>query len=385
MKRFGDSRSVPAIFMVSVLLYRRAQLRPDRASLNESVVESEYIEWTGRNMYRLQAAGLTTIALVSLLTSCSKNSASDDTLANDVKAKLYSDATTKPAAINVAVNSGVVTLSGDVPSSDVELQALKVANGTPGVRSVNDQLKVNSAMTQLPDAGTPQTQPPPKNPYNGTPATAGSQNPAAPSAPPPSPSSSTTPAVASTPPPWQAAPEAEPPKPVEFTIAAGTPVSVRMIDSIDSKTADAGQVFRASLSEPLVSHGRTVVPAGTPVSVLLAQERDAGRIKGQASLEVRLASIDYHGKSYKVESSAVTEEGKARGKSTAVRTGIGAAAGAVIGALAGGGKGAAIGSAAGGGAGFGVNVFTHGQQVKIPSETVLNFSLQAPLTIEKGR
>jgi hypothetical protein len=126
-----------------------------------------------------------------------------------------------------------------------------------------------------------------------------------------------------------------------------------------------------------------IVPAGAPVSVLLANSRDAGRIKGRSELEVQLSRIDYHGHWYPVDSSIYEEAGKARGKQTAVRTGIGAAAGAVIGAIAGGGKGAAIGSAAGGGVGFGTDLFTHGQQVKIPSESILTFRLRAPLTIQQ--
>ena len=169
---------------------------------------------------------------------------------------------------------------------------------------------------------------------------------------------------------------------MSVTIPAGEHVTIRTIDPIDSKTNTAGQVFRATLTTPLVSHGRVVIPAGVPVSLELVQAKSAGRIKGRAELEVRLSRIHYHGHSYPIVSSIYEEQAKARGKQTAVRTGIGAAAGAVIGALAGGGKGAAIGSAAGGGAGFGVNVFTHGQQVKIPSETVLTFRLRRPLTVE---
>jgi hypothetical protein len=98
-------------------------------------------------------------------------------------------------------------------------------------------------------------------------------------------------------------------------------------------------------------------------------------------LEVRLQSISYRGHRFQVDSSDVTEVGKGRGKQTAVRGGIGAAAGAIIGAIAGGGKGAAIGSAAGAGAGVGYQAFTHGQQVSIPSESVLVFTLQSPLTL----
>jgi len=61
--------------------------------------------------------------------------------------------------------------------------------------------------------------------------------------------------------------------------------------------------------------------------------------------------------------------------------GAGAAIGSIIGGIAGGGKGAAIGAAAGGGVGGGVQAATKGQQIKLPSETVLNFTLQNPLTV----
>ncbi len=334
-------------------------------------------------MHKIHLAGLTAVALVFLATGCSKNSVTDDSLASDIKAKLYSDATTKAANITVAVKDGAVTLSGDVPNSDVELEAMKVANAAPGVRTVSDQLKVNTAMSQLPDAGTPQNlAAPATNPPSGTPA------PQAAPPPPPSATAAAPPPVVAPVPTPAATPAAEAPRvpkrPAELTVPAGTAVSVRMIDSIDSGKSQPGQTFRASLDTPLMSKGRVVVPAGSTALVLLQNSQAAGRIKGQSSLELRLAEIDYDGNQYRVRTGVVQETGKGgRGKSTAVRTGIGAAAGAVIGALAGGGRGAAIGSAAGGGAGFGVNVFTHGQQVKIPSETVLNFTLEAPLTVTR--
>jgi hypothetical protein len=57
--------------------------------------------------------------------------------------------------------------------------------------------------------------------------------------------------------------------------------------------------------------------------------------------------------------------------------------GSIIGALAGGGKGAGIGAAVGGGAGAGSEVITKGDQVKVPSETLLDFTLQQDLQIPK--
>ena len=103
--------------------------------------------------------------------------------------------------------------------------------------------------------------------------------------------------------------------------------------------------------------------------------------RSRSELGLELASIVFQGKTYNVVSSDVKHSGTSRGKQSAERIGGGAALGALIGAVAGGGKGAAIGAAVGGGAGTGVQVFTKGQQVKIPSETRLDFTLQQPLDI----
>jgi outer membrane lipoprotein SlyB len=78
-------------------------------------------------------------------------------------------------------------------------------------------------------------------------------------------------------------------------------------------------------------------------------------------------------------------KGKSRGASTAKRTIGGAAVGTIIGAIAGGGKGAGIGAAVGGGAGAGSEIITKGDQVKVPSETLLDFTLQQDVTIPKLR
>jgi hypothetical protein len=126
-----------------------------------------------------------------------------------------------------------------------------------------------------------------------------------------------------------------------------------------------------------------VIPSATPVTLTLTNVKGAGRIKGSSEIAVTVTSIDYHGRAFNVDSSVSTQQGKGRGKQSAVRTGIGAAAGALIGGLAGGGKGAGIGALAGGGAGVGFQAFTHGEQVKIPSESIITFTLNSPLTVER--
>ena len=317
-------------------------------------------------MFRTQLA-LMGAVLACLAVGCGSKSVSDQALTTDIQSKLYADATTKAANINVAVKDGVVTLSGDVPSSDVELEAMKVANAATGVRSVTDQLKVNAAMASAPP---PAQAPPPA------------------SAPAPAPEPAPAPAAAPTdtappPAPAETAQHEKPVEPVFVTIPAGERVSVRMVDGIDSSKNSVGQEFQATLDSPITHGDRVVIPAGTPCAVALTNVASAGHIKGKSELSVRLSGIQYRGRMYQVDSTEIAQQGKSRGKQTAVRTGIGAAAGALIGGLAGGGKGAAIGSAVGGGAGFGVNALTHGPQVKIPSETVLAFQLQSPLRVER--
>ncbi len=168
-----------------------------------------------------------------------------------------------------------------------------------------------------------------------------------------------------------------------MTVPAGTRLQVRTIDAIDSRKNSVGQTFNGTLDAPLVVGDRVVVPAGAPVTITLANARSAGRIRGSSELAVRVTSLTANGRTYDVDSDVYDEVGKGKGKQTAVRSGIGAAAGALIGGLAGGGKGAAIGAGAGAGAGVGYQFFTHGSQVKIPSESVLTFRLASPLRVRR--
>lgn len=331
-------------------------------------------------MFR-NSIGLLAIALLGLIqASCTKKSASDESLVTAIQSKLYADDATKAANIKVDVKNGTVTLSGDVPSSDVELEAVKVANATPGVSGVNDQMKVNAA------AANPATSTSPANSTPQTPPSSASYPPAS-SAPAPASAAAAPPAATSVPESTAPEPVASepppPPRPTTVTVPAGTRLQVRMTDGIDSRNNSVGQTFSGSLDSPLVHGNRVVVPAGSPVTVLLTDVSSAGRIKGKSELQVRVTSLTAGGRTYDVASDVYDETGKSKGKQSAVRTGIGAAAGALIGGLAGGGKGAAIGAGAGGATGLGVQFFTHGSQVKIPPESVLTFRLAAPLTVRR--
>ena len=195
--------------------------------------------------------------------------------------------------------------------------------------------------------------------------------------PPPPPPPAPAPQAAAPPP--QAAPAAYTGGPI--TVPAGQSLLVRMIDGVDSKTNNVGDIFHASLETDLNVNGVLVARKGTDVYGRLANAKGAGRLAGSSELQLELTRMVINGQDYPVVSSDYSLKGKGRGANTAEKVGGGAALGAIIGAIAGGGKGAAIGAGAGSAAGAGVQVFTRGQQVKVPSETLLDFRLQQPVTI----
>ena len=181
--------------------------------------------------------------------------------------------------------------------------------------------------------------------------------------------------------PAESAPPAAVREPVTVTIPAGTVVMVRMIDGIDSATSTPGEMFAASVDAPIVVADTVVVRKGADARVRLVDAKTSGRIKGQSQLSVELVSMMIGSEDFVVQSSGVEKAGASRGKRSAETIGGGAALGALIGAIAGKGKGAAIGAAVGAGAGTAVQVMTKGEQVKIPPETQLQFSLTAPIDV----
>lgn len=167
----------------------------------------------------------------------------------------------------------------------------------------------------------------------------------------------------------------------DVTIPAGQSLLVRMIDGVDSAKNHVGDVFHASLETDLNIGDSIVARKGTDVYGRLANAEKSGTFTGKSELQLELTRIVIDGKDYPLVSSDYTLRGKGQGASTAKKVGGIAAAGAIIGAIAGGGKGAAIGAAAGGATGAGVQVLTKGAQVKVPSETLLEFRLQQPATV----
>jgi len=165
-------------------------------------------------------------------------------------------------------------------------------------------------------------------------------------------------------------------------LPAGTRFAIRMIDGVDSERNAIGQTFAASLDEPIMINGETVIPRGADVVVKLVDDKESGKLTGRTTLTLDLMSVKVNGRMVDVNTETVTEESSSRGARTAKMAGGGALLGTIIGAVAGGGKGAAIGLGAGAATGAGAEILTKGQRVHIPSETRLTFVLDNAVRLD---
>jgi hypothetical protein len=289
------------------------------------------------------------------------------------------------------VNGATVTLNGTVNNDASRALAAAESGGVNGVRTVINNLTVAPAEAAVKAPPPPRASAPRverkrhrASRDNGQPANPEAMNQAE--------NQAENQAPAGPPPPQEMTPQAppapvKPPAPVARTVsvASGTALPIRLADALDSNTTQTGQTIHGTLTADIIADNMVAIPRGTPVVGRVIQAKDAAHFAGSSLLSIELTQIQLRGAPISVVTSPFSQEGKGRGKNTAMKTGGGAALGAIIGALAGGGKGAAIGAASGGGLGAGVNAVTRGEQVKIPAETLITFKLQSPINVTTSR
>ena len=335
------------------------------------------------------------LAILALSSGCARKP-DDVKISSDIQSRFSQDSGLSSKQLTVQASNGVVTLAGFVDDDAQRQAAARQAAAVTGVKEVINNLQVGSASNAAAAAAAPLVQeaqpshsPEPvkktrryRAPQNvamndGGPAPSDpaiNSNPPAPEPNPPAPVAANTPPPAPAPPPLQ-----------KVTIEQGAQVSIRLIDSIDSEKNQVGDTFHASLNAPLWAEGAVAIPAGTDVTGHIFDLKSAGKFKGQSAVVLQLDKVKVNGMTYDLPTDQYRKEGASRGKNTAEKVGGGAVLGGIIGAIAGGGKGAAIGSAAGAGVGGGVQAASKSQQIKLPSETVLNFTLQAPVTVTRSQ
>jgi Arc/MetJ family transcription regulator len=385
-----------------------------------------------RNAFLLAASLVLGLAL-AIGVGCARK-ADDAKISSDIQGKFSQDSGLSTKQLMVESKDGVVTLGGIVDNAAQRDAASRQAASVAGVREVVNNLQVGNApaaagvaasvpagATRASGASPDKTRPgvgkksgknrdaeaadaagnsgdaangnDSANQLGGgnsaaadpaTQAAAVSADNAAAQAPPTVP-----PTVASQPPDSSSSPSSSSSSTTAATgkrmiIDQGTQMAVRLIDPIDSEKNQVGDTFRATLNAALTSDGEEAVPAGVELTGHLVDVKSASKFAGQSVVVLQLDSISSGGKIYSLQTDQYRKEGKSRGKNTAEKVGGGAILGGIIGAIAGGGKGAAIGTAAGAGAGGAAQAASKSQQIKLPSETVLNFLLQAPIEVVKA-
>jgi hypothetical protein len=340
-------------------------------------------------------------SVLAIGVACTKTP-NDSQLTAQIQSRLSADSGLNGKPITVQTSGGVVTLSGTVDNQTQREAAARYASATPGIKQVVNNLETTASPTASAAAPMVHTlprkreerspKPPSPKPVSAKPRLSSPRHRGAPdstkmAANEPSPEAvdramaadenpTTIPATPVAP----AVPPTPPTPPKKVTVPSGTSVAIRLIDPIDSENAQPGQTFRATLDSPLPSDD-LAVPSGADVKGHIEDVKSAGKFKGQSLLVLQLDSISVGGRPYGIDADPYRRQGSNRTTNTAEKVGAGAVIGAIIGGIAGGGKGAGIGAAAGGGIGGGVQAAGKGQQILLPSETVLSFTLRAPLTV----
>ncbi|HEX9120325.1 MAG TPA: BON domain-containing protein [Terriglobales bacterium] len=312
------------------------------------------------------------VPLLALGITLACNRAPNDAqIANQVQSRITADSNIQNKQIGVQSANGVVTLSGTVASELERSAAANDAAQVSGVKTVVNDLQVSqSAMAQ--PAPVPMEQPAPTASRHRAPAPRSTRHLSG-----SRPSGATNAAPAGN----MASAPAAPAPPRIVTVPEGTSFSVRLVDPIDTERNKVGDTFRATLSQPVMIGDEVVIPTDADVEGQIVDTKSAGHFEGRSAIALTLTRLRMNGKTYTLRTNQYDKQGASRGKRTAATVGGGAALGAIIGGIAGGGKGAAIGAGVGAGAGTGVQAATKGQQIKLPSETVLNFRLETALKV----
>ena len=309
---------------------------------------------------------------------------SDDQVADEINTKLMASNRLRPLDLGVWVHDGTATLSGTVPNVTLRQKADALVQTVPGVKKVDDQMTVGSVTATAP--GFPAT--------SATPSEQAGVGSSAVTSPSGSNSATTYAGSGSQQTGQNDLPTRNqaqrtpsrmyPTRAPLLTIAAGTPLYVMMMQTVDSHHTKPGMGFHGLLARDIVlRNGVIAIPRGAYVEGTVIDARPPGHLKGRPQLALQLSNITMGNTSYVLTSSMWAHRGPGKGGETAQAVGGGAAFGAITGAIVGGGPIALLGAAIGGLGGAGLSALSSGPHLVVPAESIVNFRLNAPLTVRE--
>ena len=171
------------------------------------------------------------------------------------------------------------------------------------------------------------------------------------------------------------------PQPQALVIPAGTPVTVRLQQTLSSASSTPGERFEATIDEPVVVEDQIVIPVGATVYGHVVSAHHSGRLRHPGEIALTLDSVVLGQQTIPVATSEVVARGRSHKKRNWGLIGGGTGGGALIGALAGGGKGALIGGGIGAAAGTTTALLTGKKDVSFSVERRLRFRLRQDVTL----
>jgi hypothetical protein len=178
------------------------------------------------------------------------------------------------------------------------------------------------------------------------------------------------------------------------SVPAGTAMMVRLDTTLATFSNKAGDPFRASVTQPILVNGQTVIPAGATVEGRVTKVSEPRRISGKPTIGILPEAVVMpNGERYfldatltdtNIRGSDVSSEGQFKGSThdrhDTIEQGGGTAGGMLIGGLAGGPVGVLVGGAIGAGATTGHWLAKH-RSATLPIGTQLTLELNRPLSL----
>lgn len=164
-------------------------------------------------------------------------------------------------------------------------------------------------------------------------------------------------------------------------VPSSTSIHVVLNSALSSNRSNPGDHFEATVSQPVVINGKTVIPKGAEATGVVVDSLPSGKMDRRAHLLIALESVTVAGSRYSIRTASNAKIEPPRRRRDLSLIGTGAGTGAIIGAIAGAGAGALIGAPIGAGAGTAVALLTGKHNIRLAPETPMTFELARPVSI----
>jgi len=165
-------------------------------------------------------------------------------------------------------------------------------------------------------------------------------------------------------------------------VPAGTEFVAQLEDRLSVRDSHEGEEFHATVDEPIVHDGETVVPAGALIHGRVSAVHQSTGGDDPNVLKLNFYRIDIRGQSYPLTADLTEAHPKTDTGEDLAKVAAGTAAGAVIGGIIGGDvKSAAIGAAVGAAAGTAVALGTRDEEAVLERDSKIKLELTEPIEL----